>query len=131
MQGSPHTDHHEELQGDTPAEPQQGEGADGDSSHGLASPRELQAQGDSHVQVHAGVVLQQLHKHCPAPAEGQQQLRGWDSTSSGATGGWDVDPVPCAIPAAPLRSQGTAGHSLWPGHTHMLSIHVCCCRNSS
>jgi len=72
--GQEGTDHHEQLQRDTPAEPQQREGADGDSGDGLAGPQELQLEGDGSVQVHAGVILHQLHKDRPAPARGEEQL---------------------------------------------------------
>lgn len=75
-----HTDHHEKLQCDTPAEPQQREGADGDCGDGLASPQELQLKGDGSMQVHTGVILRQLHKDCPAPVEGRRAAQGTGTT---------------------------------------------------
>lgn len=77
-----HTDHHEQLQRDAPAEPQQREGADGERGDGLASAQELQLQGDGSVQVHAGVVLHQLHKDRPAPAERRTAAQGPGATAT-------------------------------------------------
>lgn len=69
LKGKCHTHHHEKLQCDTTAESQQWEGADGDSGDSLACTQELQLEGDGSMQVHAGVVLHQLHKDDPAPGE--------------------------------------------------------------
>lgn len=69
LKGKCHTHHHEKLQCDATAEPQQWEGADGDSGDSLACAQEFQLEGDGSMQVHAGVVLHQLHKDHPAPGE--------------------------------------------------------------
>lgn len=107
------TDHHEELQRDTGAEPQQREGADGDSGDGLAGPQELEAQGDGHVQVHAGVVLQHLHKHRPAP-------RG-DESSSGLT---QALVMPFGAHRSPPGSLVATEHPLAPPHSHVVDPSV-------